>query len=292
MPLLGTKLHVPRPRRQLVPRGRLTDQLLGRPGAVPRLVLVGRPGRVRQDDPAEPVARQRRYASRADDDGSRVAWLSLDAADTDLRRFLAHLVAAVRGAAPEVGSRGAMALLGRRRPGRLRRPGQPRQRPRRLPGPTVLALDDYHVIDDAEVHEAVTFLLDHLPPQVDRRDRDPRRPAAAAGAPARPRRAGRAARRRPALHRRPRRPRSSTRSWASTSRRRTSRPWKRGPRAGPPGSSWPPCRCAAGDDAGGVRRRRSPAATASSSTTWSRRCSTASPTTCASSSSPPRCSSS
>jgi len=30
----------------------------------------------------------------------------------------------------------------------------------------VLALDDYHVIDNPAVHEAVAFLLDHLPPQV------------------------------------------------------------------------------------------------------------------------------
>ena len=35
-----------------------------------------------------------------------------------------------------------------------------------LAGPTVLALDDYHVIDAPAVHEAVTFLLDNLPPQV------------------------------------------------------------------------------------------------------------------------------
>ncbi len=30
----------------------------------------------------------------------------------------------------------------------------------------VVALDDYHVIDGAAVHEAVTFLLENLPPQV------------------------------------------------------------------------------------------------------------------------------
>jgi len=35
-----------------------------------------------------------------------------------------------------------------------------------LAGSTVVALDDYHVIDSAAIHEAVTFLLDNLPPQV------------------------------------------------------------------------------------------------------------------------------
>jgi LuxR family maltose regulon positive regulatory protein len=34
-----------------------------------------------------------------------------------------------------------------------------------LAGPTVLALDDYHVIDATEVHDAVTFLVENLPPQ-------------------------------------------------------------------------------------------------------------------------------
>ena len=35
-----------------------------------------------------------------------------------------------------------------------------------LAGPTVLALDDYHVIDAPEVHRAVALMVDHLPPQV------------------------------------------------------------------------------------------------------------------------------
>ena len=35
-----------------------------------------------------------------------------------------------------------------------------------LAAPLVVALDDYHVIEDPTVHRAVTFLLDNLPPQV------------------------------------------------------------------------------------------------------------------------------
>lgn len=82
----------------------------------------------------------------------RVGWLSLDAADAGPRAFLTHLVAALQAASPEVGP-GALALLDTQRS---------------LPvedvvvsllndvdilaGPTVVALDDYHVIDDAEVH--------------------------------------------------------------------------------------------------------------------------------------------
>ncbi|WP_163541953.1 LuxR C-terminal-related transcriptional regulator [Occultella kanbiaonis] len=43
MPLLGTKLHVPSPRRELVARSRLTDRLRTPDGAAPRLVLVAAP---------------------------------------------------------------------------------------------------------------------------------------------------------------------------------------------------------------------------------------------------------
>jgi LuxR family maltose regulon positive regulatory protein len=35
-----------------------------------------------------------------------------------------------------------------------------------LAGSTVVALDDYHVIDTSEVHDAVALLLDHLPPHL------------------------------------------------------------------------------------------------------------------------------
>ena len=43
MPVLGTKLHPPRPRRRLVQRARLTDRLRAEGGESPRLVLVAAP---------------------------------------------------------------------------------------------------------------------------------------------------------------------------------------------------------------------------------------------------------
>jgi hypothetical protein len=32
------------------------------------------------------------------------------------------------------------------------------------PGQVVFLLDDYHLIKDPSIHQALTFLLDHLPP--------------------------------------------------------------------------------------------------------------------------------
>jgi LuxR family transcriptional regulator, maltose regulon positive regulatory protein len=101
-----------------------------------------------------------------------VAWLSLDEADNDPNRFLAYLVAALQTVAPTVGA-GALGVL-----------QSPQSPPTEsilttllneitsLPDPFVLVLDDCHVIDarpaDAltSVDEALTFLIEHLPPQM------------------------------------------------------------------------------------------------------------------------------
>ena len=162
MPLLGTKLHVPRPRRQLVARTRLTDRLRGGPGVAPRLVLVAAPAGFGKTT----LLTQWLGTTGTPGAAVRVAWLSLDPSDADLPRFLADLTAAVHSAAPNTGAE-ARALL-----------DADRAAPAgdvlvslvndldALPGRTVIALDDYHVVDAADVHQAVTFLVDNLPPQV------------------------------------------------------------------------------------------------------------------------------
>jgi LuxR family transcriptional regulator, maltose regulon positive regulatory protein len=168
MPVLGTKLYVPSPRRQLVARPRLVEQLrAARP--LPRLVLVAAPAGFGKTTlltqwlaPDEPSA----DAPAAGRDPLRVAWLSLDEGDADPRSFLTHLVAAVRTAGDDVGA-DAQALLENDR-------GIPTEDVLvslindldQLAGPTVIALDDYHLADASDVHRAVSFLLDHLPPQV------------------------------------------------------------------------------------------------------------------------------
>src|SRR3954471_1812507 len=159
MPVLGTKLQVPRPRRQLVARARLTGRLPAGTTEAPRLVLIAAPAGFGKT----PLLTQW-LGSRVP--AVRVAWLSLDTGDADPQRFLEDLAAAVHAAAPDAGT-AALALLDADR-------GVPAEDVLvslvddldALPGPTVLALDDYHVVETAGVHEAVTFLVDNLPPQV------------------------------------------------------------------------------------------------------------------------------
>ncbi len=160
MPVLGTKLHVPSPRRRLVQRARLTDRLRTDDGEGPRLVLVAAPAGFGK------TTLLTQWLAAAELSQRRVAWLALDSGDADLRQFLTNLVAAIQTAEPEVGVE-ALALLAAA--GATQTDAVLVSLINDLDvlaGPMVVALDDYHVIDGGAVHEAVSFLLDNLPSQV------------------------------------------------------------------------------------------------------------------------------
>ncbi len=160
-PLLETKLYVPRSRRGLVPRPRLSERLDR--GAASKLMLVSAPAGFGKTTlltewlaagPAAPA------------DERLAAWLSLDRGDNDPASFWTYVIAALRTVASGVGE-SALALL-----------QAPRSPPIEtvltallndlgaLAGDIVLVLDDYHVIDARDVQDGMAFLLDHLPPQL------------------------------------------------------------------------------------------------------------------------------
>jgi LuxR family transcriptional regulator, maltose regulon positive regulatory protein len=163
MPVLSTKLHLPTPRRQLVRRPRLTDQLRAEPRSMPRLVLVAAPAGFGK---TAVLTQWLTTDPKGSEMPGRVAWLSLDGDDPDLPRFFTHVVAALQTTNPDLGV-DALALMDTDR-------GFPTDEVLvslvndldTTADPTVLALDDYHVIDDPAVHGAVTFLLDNLPRHV------------------------------------------------------------------------------------------------------------------------------
>jgi len=155
-PLLETKLHAPRRRRELVERPRLTARLAEQ--RLPSLTLVSAPaGFGKTTLLADAFTSTER-------EGVQTAWLSLDAGDNDPTVFWSYVVAALQKLEPDTGNR-ALSLLRASQPlesvvaSLLNDLGD-------LPGETVLVLDDYHVIESAELHETMTFLVEHLPPQV------------------------------------------------------------------------------------------------------------------------------
>jgi LuxR family transcriptional regulator, maltose regulon positive regulatory protein len=155
--ILATKLYIPPPRTKVVLRSRLIERLNEGLRSGHKLSLISAPaGFGKTTLVSEWVAGCERPA----------AWLSLDEGDNDPTRFLFYLIAALQNIAANVGA-GVLSML---------------QSPQPPPAESILAtllnevaiiphnfilvLDDYHVIDSQAADRVLTFLLEHLPPQM------------------------------------------------------------------------------------------------------------------------------
>ena len=156
-PLLETKLHVPRRRRGLVARPRLSERLSR--GAESVLTLVSAPAGFGK------TTLLAEWLAAAPADGRSVAWLSLDQRDNDPALFWTYLVAALKTAAHGVGA-GALSLLQSPRPPSEAGLVTLLNDLDAISNDVVLVLDDYHVIDAHDVQDGMAFLLEHLPPQI------------------------------------------------------------------------------------------------------------------------------
>ncbi len=163
-PLLATKLYIPPIRREVVPRPRLLERL--DEGLHHKLTLVSAPAGFGKTTLLSEWLMTADRWTIADDGLPTAAWLSLDAEDNELGRFLSYLVAALATVAPDVGQ--AAGNL-------LRLPQLPPTETIltilinelcSLSTDLVLILEDYHTIEAGAIHGALTFLLDNLPSQV------------------------------------------------------------------------------------------------------------------------------
>lgn len=158
--MLITKLFTPATRPDLVGRDRLAQRLDAVRAPGHRLTLVCGPAGFGKttvlSDWLTSLERRRPEV--------RTAWLSLDPGDNDLARLLAHLGAALArlGPAPT-----AVTTLGTDTPLVSRLTAVVNEVARAAEEAPdrrwVLVLDDYHVIESAEVHEPLSFLVEHLP---------------------------------------------------------------------------------------------------------------------------------
>jgi len=161
-PLLTTKLYIPPPRPNLVKRPRLVERLddglrLGR-----KLTLIAAPPGFGKTT----LATEWLYSKDKNVSSRSVAWLSLDEGDNDPARFFTYLIAALRQIDAGVGQ-ATQSLL-----------GSPQMPPTEslattlvndiaaIPTPFVLVLDDYQLIHNTLIHNALAFLLDHQPPHM------------------------------------------------------------------------------------------------------------------------------
>ena len=157
--IVTTKVRVPRTRPELVPRPRLREALVRYEGR--RLTLVSAPAGFGK------TTLLGEWLEERSGDDRPVAWLSLEEADNDPARFLAYLVIALRSALGDEIGEGVLASL--------RSPEFPPAEA--VVGALIneladvrhevsIVLDDYHVIYSGPVHEATSFLLEHLPENV------------------------------------------------------------------------------------------------------------------------------
>ena len=153
--LLTTKLFIPRSHNDLVSRPRLTRQM--NDGLRGKLTLVSAPAGFGKTTLVSEWVTQCK---------GLVAWLSLDKGENDPRRFLTYFVAALQTVLPDIGE-GMSDML---------QTSQPPPTEALLTAllneiaivsdNIILVLDDYHVIDSETIDQALTFLLEHLPPQM------------------------------------------------------------------------------------------------------------------------------
>ncbi|WP_426572377.1 LuxR C-terminal-related transcriptional regulator [Aquihabitans sp. McL0605] len=154
VPLLETKLHLPRRSATGISRPRLDEQLSGTASAA--LAVVSAPAGFGKTTavvdwldslpPGEPHR----------------AWLSLDDRDDDPATFWTYVVAALRRALGEELVDASWALLQAQAPIEAVVATLVNELVAVTPG-VVLVLDDYQVIGSPEIHQSVALLLDQLP---------------------------------------------------------------------------------------------------------------------------------
>jgi len=155
IPLLKTKLYTPSLRPEIVSRPRLIERLNA--GLHHRLTLVSAPAGFGKTTLLSEWAAQCQRT---------VAWVSLDGSDNDPAHFWAYVVAALHTVHIDVDDIGQAMFQSPRLPPVESMLTSLINQLAASPLPFALVLDDYHTIDAQPVHEGVTFLLDHLPPQV------------------------------------------------------------------------------------------------------------------------------
>ena len=153
-PLIETKLHVPALRRNLVARPRLQARLAGAADA--KLVLVSAPAGFGK------TTLVTAWLSSISDDGTAVAWLSLDERDNDPAAFWTYALAALAQAVPGLGTT-ARALLDAADTAPDAVLAALVNELHGVDRDVVLVLDDFHAVDHPDIHEQLTSLLDHLP---------------------------------------------------------------------------------------------------------------------------------
>jgi LuxR family maltose regulon positive regulatory protein len=156
--ILATKLYIPSPRSKVVLRPRLIERLNVGLHQGRKLTIISAPAG---------FGKTTLVSEWVVDCGRPTAWLSLDEGDNDPIRFLTYLIGALQTIVVNVAEEVLLVLQ------------SPQPQPpiesilttllneiTTLPDNFIFVLDDYHMLDSKEVDNALTFLVEHQPPQM------------------------------------------------------------------------------------------------------------------------------
>ena len=156
-PVVETKLYLPRLRRSLVTRPRLSGRLLR--GSDARLTLISAPAGFGK------TTLLSAWLADAVTENRSVAWVSLDHGDRHTATFWTYVITALQAAVPGVGA-DVLPLLQSAQPPIETVIVSVLNELSATPKEVVLVLDDYHLVDGPDVRAGMVFLLEHLPPHV------------------------------------------------------------------------------------------------------------------------------
>ena len=152
--VLQTKINPPPLRGRIITRPRLLDRLEA--SRDQRLILITAPAGF-----GKSTLLNEWSAARAEP----ISWFSIDSSDNDPKAFWMHLISAIRVVHSEIGHT-ALEML-----------NSPQAVPVKAiltallneifsqPNDVSIILDDYHLIEQNEIHEGLSFLIEHMPPQ-------------------------------------------------------------------------------------------------------------------------------
>lgn len=158
-PILATKLHIPTWQESIMPRPRLLEQLTAGLQEHHKLTLISAPAGYGKTTIVTD------WIHSLSDSNPKIAWLALDEADNDLTRFFSYWLAAFQQAEKSIGEK-LQPLI-----------NSPNLNVNSLLDELlndltamdifiIIYFEDYHVITNHIIHEALEYFLDHQPEQV------------------------------------------------------------------------------------------------------------------------------
>ena len=155
MKILATKLYIPSARPEIVHRPRLIERL--NVGLHRKMTLISAPaGFGKTSVLSEWIPNSPRC----------VTWLSLDKEDNDSTRFWTYFISSLQGLRSDLGNDALSLLQSLQAPSITLILSNLINDIAAFPDIFAVVLDDYHMIESKPIDQALTFLLEHLPPNM------------------------------------------------------------------------------------------------------------------------------